>query len=171
MYDTLRRIWVPATVISVLPCSYQVHTSNGSTYCHMQRHLHECSVKAVNTVPSGTTATPQALKMQAVPLLSGTACIIPTCTVHAAHIHCTCNNNNPDEPGSSCSWHTSCSKECPSTNAYDIPCHTCAAMKIWPYPHGIKMPDPGNLRSLNPDCPWTFYCNVPPYTSPVICQN
>ena len=25
-----------------------------------ERHLHECSVKAVNTVPSGTTAIPQA---------------------------------------------------------------------------------------------------------------
>ena len=27
----------------------------------MWRHLHECSVKAANNVPSGTTATPQAL--------------------------------------------------------------------------------------------------------------
>ena len=62
MYDTLRKIWVPATVIHVLPQnSYQVCTSNGSTYCHMQRHLHECSVKAADTVPSGTTATLQAL--------------------------------------------------------------------------------------------------------------
>ena len=59
MYDTLRRI--PATVICVLPQdSYQVCTSNGSTYCCMQRHLCEHSVKAVDTVPSGTTATPQA---------------------------------------------------------------------------------------------------------------
>ena len=62
MYDTLRKIWVPATVICVLPWnSYQVCTSNGSTYCHAQRHLCECSVKAVDTVPNGTTATPQAL--------------------------------------------------------------------------------------------------------------
>ena len=61
MYDTLRKIWVPATVICVLPWnSYQVCTSNGSTYCNVQRHLHECSAKAVNTVPSGTTATLQA---------------------------------------------------------------------------------------------------------------
>ena len=59
-YDTLRKIWVPATVICVLPWnSYQVCTSNGSTYYCMQRHLRECSVKAANTVPSGTTATPQ----------------------------------------------------------------------------------------------------------------
>ena len=61
-YDTLRKIWVPATVIRILPqSSYLVCTSNGSTYCCMWRHLHECSVKAADTVPSGTTATPQAL--------------------------------------------------------------------------------------------------------------
>ena len=61
MYHTLREIQVPATVICVLPWdSYQVHTSNGSTYCCTWRHLCECSVKAVDTVPSGTTATPQA---------------------------------------------------------------------------------------------------------------
>ena len=59
MYDTLWKIWVPATVICVLPQnSYQVCTSNGSTYCHMQRHLCKHSVKAVDTVLSGTTATP-----------------------------------------------------------------------------------------------------------------
>ena len=61
-YDTLQKIWVPATVIYILPWnSYQVCTSNGSTYCHAWRHLHEYSVKAADTVPSGTTATPQAL--------------------------------------------------------------------------------------------------------------
>ena len=61
-YDTLRKIWVPATVICILPrSSYLVCTSNGSTYCCMWRHLCECSVKAADTVPSGTTATPQAL--------------------------------------------------------------------------------------------------------------
>ena len=29
--------------------------------CHTWRHLLECSIKAVNTVPTGLTATPQAL--------------------------------------------------------------------------------------------------------------
>ena len=59
---TLQKIWVPATVICILPQnSYQVCTSNGSTYHCMQRHLHEHSVKAANSVPSGTTATLQAL--------------------------------------------------------------------------------------------------------------
>ena len=62
MYDALQKIWVPATVTHVLSQnSYQVCTSNGSTYHCMQRHLCECSAKAVDTVPSGTTATPQVL--------------------------------------------------------------------------------------------------------------
>ena len=61
-YDTLWKLWVPATVIHIFPwSSYLVLTSNGSRYCHMQRHLCECSVKAADTVPSCTTATPQAL--------------------------------------------------------------------------------------------------------------
>ena len=61
-YDTLWKIWVPATVIHILPqSSYLVCTSNGSTYHCMQRHLHECSVKTANTVPSCTTAILQAL--------------------------------------------------------------------------------------------------------------
>ena len=61
-YDTLWKLWVPVTVIRILPWnSYLVCISNGSTYHCMQRHLHECSVKAADTVPSGTTATPQAL--------------------------------------------------------------------------------------------------------------
>ena len=61
-YATLQKIWVPATVIHILPQnSYQVCTSNGSTYHCMWRHLHECSVKSADTVLSGTTATLQAL--------------------------------------------------------------------------------------------------------------
>ena len=48
-YDTIRKIWVPATVIHILPQnSYQVCTSNGSIYCCTWRHLHEYSVKAVS---------------------------------------------------------------------------------------------------------------------------
>ena len=61
-YNTLQKIWVPATVIHFLPqSSYLVCTSNGSTYRRTWRHLCECSVKAADTVPSGTTATLQAL--------------------------------------------------------------------------------------------------------------
>ena len=82
-YDTLRKIWVPATVICILPwSSYLVHTSNGSTYHCMWRHLRECSVKAADTVPSGTTATPQALSshcfLAAHPASSPAPCMQPT---------------------------------------------------------------------------------------------
>ena len=86
-YDTLRKIWVPATVIHVLPwSSYLVHTSNGSTYCCMWRHLCEHSVKVADTVPSGTTATLQALSshcfLAAQPASPPPApCMQPTSTV------------------------------------------------------------------------------------------
>ena len=134
-YGTLQKIRVPATVICILPqSSYLVCTSNGSTYCCMQRHLHECSVKAADTVPSGTTATLQALSSH--PLLSGTPCITHTCTMHAACISCTSNTGKPDETGSSCSCHASCSEECPGTEVCDIPMpHLCShkdlAMPTW----------------------------------------
>ena len=88
-YDTLWKIWVPATVICTLPkSSYLVCTSNGSTYCCMQRHLHECSVKAANTVPSGTPATLQALSshhfLAAQPASPPTApCMQPTSSAPA----------------------------------------------------------------------------------------
>ena len=91
------------------------------------------------------------------PLLSSTTCITPTCTMHAAHIHCTCTTGNPDETGSSCSCNTSYSKECPSSNACNIPCHTCAATKHWLCLHGTKTPDPGDLRTIDPDCPQTLF--------------
>ena len=155
MYDTLQKIWVPATVICVLPQnSYQVCTSNGSTYCHMHTYLCEFSVKAVNTVPSGTNC--HTADSNQTPLLSGITCTATTCIAYAAHTCCTCNTGNPDEPSPSCPYHASCSKECPSPNICDIPCNTCAATKIWPCLHGTYMPDPGNLRTLNPDCPQTL---------------
>ena len=60
MYDTLHKIWIPATVVCVLPKdSYQVGTSNGLAYCCMRQHLHECSVKPTDTTPAVTTATLQ----------------------------------------------------------------------------------------------------------------
>ena len=61
MYDTLHKIWIPATVVCVLPKdSYQVHTSNGIVYCHMRWHLCEHSVKPTDTTSDVTTATLQA---------------------------------------------------------------------------------------------------------------
>ena len=61
MCDTLHKIWIPTIVVCVLPKdNYQVHTSNGSVYCHMRWHLHECSVKPADTTLDATTTTPQA---------------------------------------------------------------------------------------------------------------
>ena len=154
-YDTLRKVWVPATVICILPqSSYLVCTSNGSTYCRMWRHLYECSVKAANTVPSGTTATPQALSSHCF-LVAHPASPTPAPCMQPC-ICCICNTGTPDETGSSCSCHASCSEECPSTKVCDIPCHTCTAMKIWPCLHGTKMPDPRDLGTVDPDCPRTL---------------
>ena len=97
MYDTLRKIWIPATVICVLPWnSYQVHTSNGSTYYHTWRHLCECSVKAVNTVPSGTTATPQAPTRHCFSATQPAQCMQPKPTAPATLA--TQRNQVPDVP-------------------------------------------------------------------------
>ena len=155
MYDTLQKIWVPATVIQILPWnSYQVYTSIGLTHCHMRRHLCECSVKTVDTVPSGTTATLQALTRHC---LSAVQPALPhlhhACSPHTLHLQ----HWQSRLTRSSCSSHVSCPKEGPSTNACDIPCHTCATMKIQLCPHGTKMPDPGNLGTIDLDCPWTLF--------------
>ena len=61
MYDTLCKIWVPTTVVHVLPKdNYQVYTSNGTVYHCTRWHLHEHSVKPADTVPDATTTTLQA---------------------------------------------------------------------------------------------------------------
>ena len=60
-YDALCKIWIPATVVHVLPKdSYQVHTTNGTLYNCTRQHLHEHSVKPTYTVPDAITATLQA---------------------------------------------------------------------------------------------------------------
>ena len=161
MYDTLWKIWVPATVTCVLPWnSYQVCTSNGSTYCHTWRHLCECSVKVVDTVPSGTTATPQAPTRHcfsvAQPVLPPPAlCMQPTSTAPA--ILATQMNQAPAVPAM-----PTVQKNALAPMPANISCHTCAAMKMWPCLHGTKMPDPGNLGTIDPGCPWTllFQCTA-----------
>ena len=61
MNNTLCMTWVPTTVVCVLPKdSYQVHTRDGTVYCHTRQHLCECSVKPAGTVPDATTTTLQA---------------------------------------------------------------------------------------------------------------
>ena len=44
--DTMRKIWIPTTVVCVFPKnSYQVCTTNGTIYCCTRCHLWECSVR------------------------------------------------------------------------------------------------------------------------------
>ena len=141
-----KRFGFPATVICILPWnSYQVHTSNGSTYHRMWRHLHECSIKAANTVPSGITATSQALSrphfIAAQPASSPPAICMQLTSAAPATL-ATQMKQAPAVPAMPATQ-----EECPSTDAYDIPFHTCAATKIWPCLHGTKMP--GSRRSRN----------------------
>ena len=84
--------------------------------------------------------------------------------LHCPHLHHTCSPHplhlqhwQPRWTRPNCSCHTSCSKECPGTNACDIPCHTCTATKIQPCLHSTKLPDPGNLGTLDLDCPQTLF--------------
>ena len=152
-YDTLRKIWVPATVIRILPqSSYLVCTSNGSTYCHTWRHLRERSVKADDTVPSGTPATLQARPhfLAEQPASSTPApCMQPTSAAPATLAPQM--KQAPAVPAT-----PAVQKNAPGTEVCDIPCHTCAAMKIRPCPHGTKTPDPRDLGTVDPDCPWTL---------------
>ena len=103
-------------------------------------------------------------------LFSGATCITPTCTMHAAHICCTCTTGNPDETGSSCSCHVHCSEECPSTNACEHPMpHLCShedpAMPTWHQDAWSRRSRKLLTRTVHGPC----YHNVPLHTSPVIC--
>ena len=115
----------------------------------------ECSVKAVDTVPSGTTATLQAPTRHHLSVAQPASpqpapCMQPTSAAPATPA--TQMKQAPAVPG-----HASCLEECPGTKVCDIPCHTCAAPKIRPCPHGTKMPDPGDLGTVDPDCPQTLF--------------
>ena len=145
-YDTLQKIWVPATVIRILPwSSYLVCTSNGSTYRRMQRHLHECSVKAADTVPSGTPATLQErphFRAEQPASPPSAPCMQPTSPAPATLAPQM--KQAPAVPAT-----PAIQNKCPSAKVCDIPCHICAATKIRPCLHGTKMPDPGDLGTVD----------------------
>ena len=45
-FDTLKKIWIPTTVVHVLPKnSYQVCTANGTIYCHMPPLGMQCQMQ------------------------------------------------------------------------------------------------------------------------------
>ena len=169
MYDTLQKIWVSATVICVLPWnSYQVCTSNGSTYCHMQRHLCECSVKAVNTVPSGTTTTLQVptwhcfLVVQPAPSPPA-QCMQPTPTAPATPA--TQMNQAPAVPVTPAVQRNALAPMPVTSHVTPVPpqrsSHACMAPR-----HLIQEIWELLTRTVHRPC----YCNVPPYTSSFICR-
>ena len=169
MYDTLQNIWIPAAVIHVLPQnSYEVCTSNGSTYCHTWRHLHEHSVKAVNTVPSSTTTTPQG----------------PT-------RHCLLVAQPALPQPAQCMQPTPAAPATPATQMSQVPAVPAmpAVQKNAPAPMSVTshatpvQPQRSRHACMAPRCLiqeikelWTqtvhgpCYCNALPYTSPVICR-
>ena len=57
-FDTLRKIWIPITLVHVLPKNcYQVCTPNGIIYHHTRCHLWEFSVKCNDAEPEAPSAT------------------------------------------------------------------------------------------------------------------
>ena len=164
-YDTLRKIWVPATVICILPqSSYLVCTSNGSTYCHTWRHLRECSVKAANTVPSGTTATLQALSSHCfLAAQPASPHLHHACSPHLLHLQCWQARWNRLQMSLPCQlfrrmpWHQSLWHPMPHLCSHEDP-----AMPAWHQ-------DAWSRRSRNywPRLSTDFDCNILPHTSPV----
>ena len=162
MYDTLWRIWVPATVICILPQnSYQVCTSNGSTYHCTWRHLCECSVKVVNIGSSDTTATPQVLTWQHFLAVQPTQHMQPTPAV-------------PTTPATQMS-------QAPAVPAMlAVQKNALAPMSVTSHATPVQ-PQRSGCAHMAPRCLiqeiWELltqtvhrpcYHNVPPYTSPVI---
>ena len=136
MYDTLCKIWVPITVVHVLPKdSYQVCTSAGMVYCCTRQHFCESSVKPADTVPDTTATT---LQTPARPHVS-----VP----QPAHTYCTCNSTATDH---SCSQNTNCPKGHPCTYTCDTQCSPCAVQKIRSCPGSTQAPDTGDVTILQP---------------------
>ena len=105
IYNTLCKIWIPVTVVHVMPKdSYQVCTSNDVIYCHRRQHFCECNVKPTETISDVTTAIPQD---PARPHISVPLCACQACATAAASTHCTRNACD------SKTTNTSCPRSCP----------------------------------------------------------
>ena len=146
MYDTLHKIWIPTTVVCVLPKeSYQVCTSDGTVYCCMRWHLCKCSVKPTYPVPDATTATLQAPArpcisvpqpaptkpaQQAQPLpVAPTMPVSPKATNHSSPHHASCPEGHP------------CIYAC------DTQCNPCTAQEIRPCLYHTQAPDSRDVPS------------------------
>ena len=59
-FDTQRKIWIPTTVVCVLPKNgYQICTANWTNNHHTRCHLWECSVRCNDAEPEDPSETPE----------------------------------------------------------------------------------------------------------------
>ena len=162
-FDTLRKIWIPATVVHVLPKnSYQVCTAHGTIYHHTRCHLLECSVRCNDADPKALSATLEQAHTR----------FSETCTT-------TCHNHSTNTT-ISCTLNPRTKSCCPSFYTYShakghlsaythlyTKCNTCATRKVRLCPHSTKMPDhrdateevtaPGSTNNvLDPECDGSF---------------
>ena len=146
----------------------------GSSYCWYMSY-HRTAIKyAPAMVPHTATHVDTFVNAVSKQLTLSQVAQLPHCrlqldtasqwhNLHCPHLHSacsphllTCKTGIPDEPGPSCSYHTSCSKECPGTNT--MTSHA-TPVQPWRSCHACKAPRcliQGNLRTLNPDCPQTL---------------
>ena len=138
-YDTFHKIWIPSTVVHVLPKdSYQVCTSNGTVYHHTRWHLHECSVQPADTCRHHNSHTAGFCQT---PHLCAKACTCQACIASTAYACCTCNSKATDH---------SCPKCHLCIYACDTQCSPCAAQEIRSCSHSTQVPDTGDMTVLLP---------------------
>ena len=120
--------------------------------------------KHLTTAPSGNTATPQAQTRHhfsvAQPALPPPVLHMqPTSTAPATLA--TQMNQAPAVPAMPAVQKNALAPMPVTSHATPV-----QPTKIQPCPHGTKMPDPGNLGTIDPDCPWTcvivMHCHMHP---------
>ena len=163
IFDTLRKISIPATVVHVLPKnSYHVCTANGTICHHTRCHLWECSVKCNDAEPKTPSATSEQAHTR-FPKPLPTACHSTSINTTISY---TCDSRT--KPYCQCLHTYSHAKGHPSANTHlYTKCSTCATMMVRPCPHSTKIPAhrdvteevivPDSMNDvLNPECPWTI---------------
>ena len=144
MYDTLHKIWIPTTVVHMLPKdSYQVCTSNGTVYHCMRQHLYECSVKPTDTVPDATTI---ALQTPARPHIS-----IPQPAQLAQHMPVALATPvTPKTQTTAVPTTPAVPKVTPVPMPVDTQCSLYAAQEIRSCSCSTQVPDTGDMTILMP---------------------
>ena len=136
-FDTLRKIWIPTTVVHVIPKnSYQVCTANGTIYCYTKCHLWECSVRYNDADPKAPSATSEQAHTRFPRPVPQPATTIQWTPQSVASVT---PEPNPAVPVST---PTAMPNVIPSayTHLY-TECSTCATMKVRLCLNSTKMPD------------------------------